>query len=54
MRRSTGLLLCAFLLASLLASNPAHASEKKVMGDVVVQLGETKDVVSTVWGNGRW
>jgi hypothetical protein len=53
MRRSTGLLLCAFLLASLLASNPAHASEKKVMGDVVVQQGETKDEVSTVWGNVR-
>lgn len=51
MRKPAGLLLCTFLLASLLASNPAHASEKKMMGDVVVEQDETAEEISTVWGN---
>ena len=52
MRTPTGLLLCALLLASLLVpSSPAYASEKKVMGDVVVKGGETEEEISTAWGN---
>ena len=53
MRRPAGLLLFTLLFASLLATNPAYASEKKVMGDVVVQKGETVDEISTAWGNVR-
>jgi hypothetical protein len=52
MRTSTGLLfLCAILLAPLLPANPAYASEKKVLGDVVVEKGETTEEVSTAWGD---
>lgn len=53
MRKPAGLLLCTLLLASLISSNPAYASEKKVMGDVVVGQGETVDEISTAWGNVR-
>ena len=52
MRASTGFLfLCALLLAPLLPANPAYASEKKVVGDVVVEKGETSEEVSTAWGD---
>jgi cytoskeletal protein CcmA (bactofilin family) len=53
MRTPTGLLLCALLLASLVSSSPAYASEKKVMGDTVVKEGETVEDISTAWGNVR-
>ena len=52
MRTSIGLLfLCALLLAPLLPTNPVYASEKKVVGDVVVEDGETTEEVSTAWGD---
>ena len=53
MRTSTGLLLCALLLASLVPTSPAQASEKKVMGDTVVEEGETVEEISTAWGDVR-
>ena len=46
------LLLPGLLLASLvLPVTPAHALEKEVVGDVVVEEGETEEDVSTVWGD---
>lgn len=52
MRTPIGFLfLCALLLASFLPTNPAYASEKKVVGNVVVKEGETTDEVSTAWGD---
>lgn len=46
------LFLPALLLAYLLFPvAPAHAFEKKVMGDVDVKKGETEGKVSTVWGD---
>jgi hypothetical protein len=53
MRTPTGLLFCTLLLAFLIPASPALASEKKVMGDVVVKEGETVDEISTAWGNVR-
>lgn len=53
MRTPPGLLLWALLLASLIPSSPAYASEKKVMGDTVVKEGETVEDISTAWGNVR-
>lgn len=53
MRTPTGLLLCGFLLASVLTSGPAYASEKRVMEDVVVKQYETRDYVYTAWGDVR-
>lgn len=53
MRTSTGLLLCALLLASFVSPSPAHASEKRMMGNTVVEEGKTVDEVSTVWGDVR-
>jgi hypothetical protein len=52
MRTSIGFLfLYALLLASLLSANPAYASEKKVVGNVVVEEGESIEEVSTAWGD---
>ncbi len=51
MRTTVGLLLCGLLLASLLSSSPAYGLEKKVMGDVEVEEGETVEEISTAWGN---
>jgi cytoskeletal protein CcmA (bactofilin family) len=53
MRTPAGLLFCTLLLASLIPASPALASEKKVMGDVVVKEGETVDEISTAWGDVR-
>lgn len=48
----TVLLLPALLLAYLLLPTvPAHAAEKKVLGDVFVGEGETAEEASTVWGD---
>ncbi|MDQ4002785.1 MAG: polymer-forming cytoskeletal protein [Actinomycetota bacterium] len=48
------LLLPALLFAYLLVlTTSAHAAEKKVLGDVVVEEGQTAEEVSTVWGNVR-
>jgi len=51
MRTTAGLFLCGLLLASLLSPRPAYGLEKKVMGDVVVEEGETVEEISTAWGN---
>ena len=46
------LLLPALFLAYLaLPAAPAHALEKEVMGDVVVERSETEEDVSTFWGD---
>jgi hypothetical protein len=45
------LFLCMLLLAPLLPANPAYALEKKVVGNVVVEEGETVEEVSTAWGD---
>ncbi|MDQ4042824.1 MAG: polymer-forming cytoskeletal protein, partial [Actinomycetota bacterium] len=54
MRTSVGLfLICALLPAPylLLSADPAHASDKRVMGDVVVEEGETVEEIHTAWGD---
>jgi hypothetical protein len=53
MRRLARLLLFlpALLLAYLLATAPAYAAEKKVLGDVVVDEGQTVKEVRTIWGD---
>jgi cytoskeletal protein CcmA (bactofilin family) len=53
MRPPVGLLLiCALLLAAyFLSVDSAHASEKRVMGDRVVEEGETVKEISTAWGD---
>jgi hypothetical protein len=52
MRTSIGFLLtCALFLAHFLSVSPAYASEKKVMGDMVVEEGETVEEISTAWGD---
>ena len=53
MRTPVGLLLiCALVPAYLLLSaDLAHASEKRVMGDRVVEEGETVEEISTAWGD---
>lgn len=53
MRTPTGLLLCGLLLASFVSTSPAHASEERMMGDTVVEEGETVEKISTVWGDVR-
>ena len=53
MRTPTGLLLCALLLAYFVSPSPAHASEKRMMGNTVVGEGKTAEEVSTVWGDVR-
>jgi cytoskeletal protein CcmA (bactofilin family) len=55
MKTPAGLLLiCALLLPThLLSADSAHASEKRVMGDVVVEEGETVEEIHTAWGNVR-
>jgi len=53
MRTTTGLLLCGLLLASILTSGPAYASEKKVMENVVVKQYETRNYVYAAWGDVR-
>ena len=45
------LLLLAVFFAYLLLTAPAYAAEKKVMGDVLVNEGETAEEASTVWGD---
>lgn len=48
------LLLPALLLAYLLVlTTSAHAAEKKMLGDVIVEEGQTAEEVSTVWGDVR-
>src|SRR5215210_1075422 len=53
MRTPVGLLLiCALVPAYLLLStDSAHASEKRVMGDRVVEEGESVEEISTAWGD---
>jgi hypothetical protein len=53
MRTPVGLfLICALLPAAyLLSADPAHASDKRVMGDVVVEEGETVEEIHTAWGD---
>lgn len=52
MRTPAGLfLICALFSACLLLADPAHASEKRVMGDRVVEEGETVEEISTAWGD---
>jgi hypothetical protein len=53
MRTPTGLLLCGLLLASFVFTSSAHASEERIMGDTVVEEGETVERISTVWGDVR-
>ncbi len=53
MRTPAGLLLCGLLLASFISTSPAHASEKRMMGNTVVEEGKTVEEVSTVWGDVR-
>ena len=45
------LLICALSLASLSASNVAYASERRGMGDVVVEKDKTVEEASTGWGD---
>lgn len=45
------LFLPALLFAYLLSTGVAHASEKKVMGDILVEKGQTADEVRTAWGD---
>ncbi len=53
MRTPVGLLLICTLLpaAYFLSVDRAHASEKRVMGDRVVEEGETVEEISTAWGD---
>jgi hypothetical protein len=51
MRTSGRLLICALLSAFLLSVNSAYASEKRAMGDVVVEKDETVEEVATAWGD---
>ena len=53
MRTPAGLFItCAFFSAYfLLLAGPAHAAEKRVMGDRVVEEGESVEEVSTAWGD---
>src|SRR5215210_5047244 len=45
------LLICALSLASLSVSNVAYASERRGMGDVVVEKDKTVEEASTGWGD---
>lgn len=53
MRTPAGLILCGLLLASFISASPAHASEKRMMGNTVVEEGKTVEEVSAVWGDVR-
>lgn len=53
MRTPAGLILCGLLLASFISASPAHASEKRMMGNMVVEEGKTVEEVSAVWGDVR-
>jgi hypothetical protein len=53
MRTPAGLLLCGLLVAFFISTTPAHASEKRMMGNTVVEKGKTVEEVSTVWGDVR-
>src|SRR5215218_179416 len=53
MRTPVGLFLTCALFSAyfLLLAGPAHAAEKRVMGDRVVEEGESVEEVSTAWGD---
>ena len=52
MRTPAGLFLIGALFSAyVLLAAPAHASEKRVMGDRVVEEGETVEEISTAWGD---
>jgi hypothetical protein len=53
MRTPVGLFLTCALFSAyfLLLAAPAHAAEKRVMGDRVVEEGESVEEVSTAWGD---
>jgi cytoskeletal protein CcmA (bactofilin family) len=51
MRKTAVFLLCTLLLAFFLPADPARALDKRVMGDVHVEKGETIEEISTAWGN---
>ena len=53
MRTPAGLFLTCALFSAyfLLLAGPAHAAEKRVMGDRVVEEGESVEEVSTAWGD---
>jgi hypothetical protein len=53
MRIPTGLLLCGLLMAYLVSPSLAHASEERMMGNTVVEEGQTVEKVSTIWGDVR-
>jgi hypothetical protein len=53
MRTSKEILLSGLLLALILPASPAHASEKRVMENVVVEQSETVDYVYAAWGDVR-
>ncbi len=44
-------LICALFSTYFFSVDPAQASEKKVMGDRVVEEGESVEEISTVWGD---
>ena len=44
-------LICALFSTYFLSVDSAHASEKKVMGDRVVEEGESVEEISTAWGD---
>ena len=53
MRTPVGLLLICTLVPAylVLSADLAHASEKRVMGDRVVEEGESVEEISTAWGD---
>jgi hypothetical protein len=53
MRTPVGLFLACALFSAyfLLLAAPAHAAEKRIMGDRVVEEGESVEEVSTAWGD---
>jgi hypothetical protein len=52
MRTPAGLFLIGALFSAyVLLAAPAYASEKRVMGDRVVEEGETVEEISTAWGD---
>ena len=53
MRTPTGLLLCTLLLAFFVSPTSAQASEKRMLGNTVVEEGKTIEQISTVWGDVR-
>ncbi len=53
MKTSKEILLSGLLLVLILPASTAHASEKRVMENVVVEQYETADYVYTAWGDVR-